>query len=66
MRVCQCGGTIRQHELTRNREAWTCGACGRYQAIAREPVADDLWVGRDSTIDLSNVATVGLPETEAA
>jgi hypothetical protein len=35
MRVCQCGGHIRQHELTGNREAWTCGACGRYGVIVR-------------------------------
>jgi len=33
MRQCKCGGVIRQHPLTGNREAWTCGACGRYEAI---------------------------------
>ena len=35
MRVCKCGGIVRQHELTGNREAWTCGSCGRYQIIKR-------------------------------
>jgi hypothetical protein len=33
MRVCKCGGTIRQHGLTNNREAWTCNACGRYEVL---------------------------------
>lgn len=34
-RACQCGGIIRQHQLTGEREARTCNACGRYGAIAR-------------------------------
>jgi hypothetical protein len=34
-RQCTCGGLIRQHELTGDREAWTCGACGRYCVIDR-------------------------------
>lgn len=33
MRVCPCGGTVRQHGLTKNREAWTCNACGRYEVL---------------------------------
>lgn len=33
MRLCQCGGTVRQHGLTGEREAWTCNACGRYSVI---------------------------------
>lgn len=33
MRVCKCGGTIRQHGLTKNREAWTCNECGRYEIL---------------------------------
>lgn len=33
MKVCACGGTVRQHALTRNREAWTCNACGRYEVL---------------------------------
>lgn len=33
MRQCKCGGIIRVHELVRIREAWTCGACGRYEII---------------------------------
>lgn len=36
MRVCKCGGQIRQHELTKNREAWTCNSCGRYEVIDRD------------------------------
>ena len=35
MRICKCGGKITQHELTGNREAWHCRACGRYEAISR-------------------------------
>jgi hypothetical protein len=34
-RQCTCGGIIRQHELTGEREAWTCNACGKYSAIQR-------------------------------
>jgi hypothetical protein len=34
-RQCTCGGIIRQHELTGDREAWTCNACGKYSAISR-------------------------------
>jgi hypothetical protein len=34
-RACQCGGIVRQHQLTGEREAWTCNACGRYGAIPR-------------------------------
>lgn len=34
-RACQCGGIIRQHQLTGEREARTCGTCGRYGAIRR-------------------------------
>ena len=36
MRQCKCGGVIRQHELTGNREAWTCNECGRYEIIKEE------------------------------
>lgn len=35
-RACQCGGIIRQHQLTGEREAWTCNACGRYGAVRRD------------------------------
>ena len=37
MRQCKCGGIIRQHQLTGDREAWTCNACGRYEAVQRQP-----------------------------
>lgn len=36
-RQCQCGGVIRQHQLTGEREAWTCSGCGRYEVVKREP-----------------------------
>ena len=36
MRQCQCGGTVRQHQLTGNREAWTCNDCGRYENVQRQ------------------------------
>lgn len=35
-RQCQCGGVIRSHPLTENREAWSCKACGRYEAVQRD------------------------------
>lgn len=31
MRICQCGGDITQHNLTKNREAWHCKSCERYE-----------------------------------
>lgn len=37
-RACQCGGIVRQHQLTGEREAWTCNACRRYGAIPRGEV----------------------------
>jgi len=50
MRACKCGGTIRQHPLTRNREAWTCNACGRYEVIQRELLPDDAQAQVDSEV----------------
>ena len=45
MRQCKCGGQIRQHQLTGNREAWTCNACGRYEAMqGEEEDDDDKWI----------------------
>jgi ribosomal protein L32 len=35
MRACKCGGLIRQHHLTMNRDAWTCNSCGRYEVVSR-------------------------------
>lgn len=35
MRLCKCGGIVTQHALVRDREAWTCTACGRYSVIQR-------------------------------
>jgi len=44
MRVCKCGGHIRQHELTKNREAWTCNECGRYEVIAKGESTPDIQI----------------------
>jgi hypothetical protein len=33
MRQCKCGGLVREHQLTQGRQAWTCGACGRYEIV---------------------------------
>lgn len=52
MRQCQCGGVLREHELTDGRTAYTCAQCGRYQALeprAIEPAPQEaitraLWV----------------------
>jgi ubiquitin C-terminal hydrolase len=38
MRVCECGGIVRQHELIQNREAWTCNCCGRREVVQRQPI----------------------------
>ena len=37
MRQCQCGGVVRQYQLTNNREAWTCDECGRYEVVEQPP-----------------------------
>ena len=34
MRQCKCGGRVREHVLTKDRVAWTCGDCGRYEVIS--------------------------------
>ena len=36
MRLCKCGGQVREHQLTNNRYAWTCGACGRYEIFGEQ------------------------------
>ena len=49
-RQCMCGGTIRQHQLINNREAWTCNECGRYEALE--------WYGqKQSTRDIEPTET---------
>ena len=37
MRLCKCGCFLTQHALVRDREAWTCTACGRYSVIQLQP-----------------------------
>lgn len=43
MRTCKCGGHIRQHPLTQAREAWTCGACGRYEVVNAKAASTAKW-----------------------
>ena len=31
MRLCQCGGQVKQGQLTEGRESWSCKVCGRYE-----------------------------------
>jgi hypothetical protein len=38
MRLCKCGGEVREHELKGDRVAWTCNSCKRYEIIQREPL----------------------------
>lgn len=40
-RQCKCGGVIRSHGLTGDREAWTCGTCGTYSVIDRRRLTDE-------------------------
>jgi len=41
MRICKCGGIVGQHQLTNNREAWTCRSCGRYEIVeVKKPEPD--------------------------
>lgn len=43
MRICKCGGIVRQHNLTNNREAWTCNACKRYEIVELD-IEDKEWI----------------------
>jgi hypothetical protein len=43
MRICKCGGIVRQHNLTNNREAWTCNACKRYEVVELDE-EDEEWI----------------------
>jgi hypothetical protein len=36
MRQCNCGGIVRQWDLTDGRERWECNACGRRHTFTRE------------------------------
>ena len=44
MRICKCSGIVRQHQLTNNREAWTCNACKRYEIFELEDEDDEDWI----------------------
>ena len=43
MRICKCGGVVGQHQLTNNREAWTCRSCGRYEVVELDE-EDEEWI----------------------
>jgi hypothetical protein len=59
-RQCTCGGIIRQHELTGEREAWTCNACGKYSAISRAVwTPADLTAAKDAQRQAEAVQVVG-------
>jgi hypothetical protein len=41
MKQCKCGGVIIEHPLTKNREAWHCKSCGRYEIVKLIPKQND-------------------------
>lgn len=64
-RQCTCGGIIRQHQLTGEREAWTCGGCGRYGAIARggDDMSDGVMLALRAAVNIARndgVERIGL------
>ena len=55
MRQCQCGDVIRVHDLSGNRQVWTCNSCGRRETFGSvveapkwewltEKEKDELWL----------------------
>ena len=40
MRLCKCGGEVREHELKGDRVAWTCNSCKRYEIIQLKPLEE--------------------------
>ena len=55
MRQCQCGDVIRVHDLSGNRQVWTCNSCGRREMFGQvveaprwewltEKEKDELWL----------------------
>jgi len=38
MKLCKCGGEVREHELKGDKVAWTCNSCKRYEIIERQPL----------------------------
>lgn len=40
MRLCKCGGEVREHDLIGNRVAWTCNSCKRYEIIELKPLEE--------------------------
>jgi len=38
MKLCKCGGEVREHELKGDKVAWTCNSCKRYEIIQRQPL----------------------------
>ena len=44
MRQCPCGGLVRQHDLSGNRQVWTCGSCGRREEFIQNTVTAPKWL----------------------
>jgi hypothetical protein len=40
MRLCKCGGEVREHDLIGDRVAWTCNSCKRYEIIELKPLEE--------------------------
>ena len=62
MRICKCGGIVGQHQLTNNREAWSCRSCGRYEIfdVIKELNGSKQWT------TLKDSGTLGLNHLEKA
>lgn len=50
-RQCQCGGVIRQHQLTDGREVWTCNECERRteRRLSLHPARQGGWMDTQTT-----------------
>lgn len=64
MRICQCGGSIGEGELTTGRVRWECRACGRYEIFGRSHQAATLPL--ESVSDAAVPCRVSLNPTQSA
>ena len=55
-RQCACGGVLTIHQLTGEREAWTCRQCGRYEAHRAASLHDLYSTGTACIIEASLLA----------
>jgi hydroxymethylpyrimidine/phosphomethylpyrimidine kinase len=62
-RQCLCGGVFTIHQLTGEREAWTCRQCGRYEAMRAPSLQMPHSAG---TGCIMSASTCGDTETDAA